>query len=213
MKKIILLLSLTFFSITCFGQKKVKDKGKWSVLHNMEFMNRVKLQPEWYHYAIWYKKIFGVKVPMVGLGLHRHYAKQDKRLVKQEAPMVAAVYMNKEQTEKEHADAETVYMQELAKFADKSLDYQYILTKSRREELEKKILDNLSAYSSNGGETRFSDIFYKELARIQQNTKIIHDSHLSNAKKREAYLGIEKELIKVNSLVSRLINLNKIKLQ
>ena len=211
MRKIIILFSLIFLSVSCFGQKKVRDKGKWSVLHNMEFMDRVKLQPEWYHYAIWYKKIFGIKIPMVGLGLHRHYAKQDKRLVKQEAPMVAAVYMNQEQTEKQHEDTKTVYTQELTKYADKSLDYQYILTKSRREELERNILDNLSTYSSRGGETKFSDIFHKELSRIQQNTKIIHESHMSNAKKREAYLGIEKELIKVNSLVSRLINLNKIK--
>ena len=48
-------------------KRQVKDKGKWSVLNNMEFMDRVRLQPEWYHYWIWYKKVLGIKIPLPGL--------------------------------------------------------------------------------------------------------------------------------------------------
>lgn len=38
---------------------------------------------------------------------------------------------------------------------------------------------------------------------------IIHDSHMSNSKKREAYLDFDKELIEVLSLITRLNNINK----
>ena len=44
-----------------YSQMPVKDKGKWSVLNNMEFMDRVRLQPEWYHYWIWYKRFWVLK--------------------------------------------------------------------------------------------------------------------------------------------------------
>lgn len=79
----------------------VKDKGKWSVLNNMEFMDRVRLQPEWYHYWIWYKKVLGIKIPLPGLGLHDKYGKEDRRNFQlQEIPMMAAVEYNKSETEK-----------------------------------------------------------------------------------------------------------------
>ena len=45
--------------------------------------------------------------------------------------------------------------------------------------------------------------------RIKKNIDIIHDSHMSNSKKREAYLDFDKELIEVLSLITRLNNINK----
>jgi len=56
MKRVLLFFSLMLIIGTSniYSQMPVKDKGKWSVLNNMEFMDRVRLQPEWYHYWIWY---------------------------------------------------------------------------------------------------------------------------------------------------------------
>lgn len=72
MKRVLLFFSLMLIIGTSntYSQMPVKDKGKWSVLNNMEFMDRVRLQPEWYHYWIWYKKVLGIKIPLPGLGLH-----------------------------------------------------------------------------------------------------------------------------------------------
>ena len=65
MKRVLLFFSLMLIIGTSniYSQMPVKDKGKWSVLNNMEFMDRVRLQPEWYHYWIWYKNSFaGLRV-------------------------------------------------------------------------------------------------------------------------------------------------------
>ena len=66
MKRVLLFFSLMLIIGTSNVSSKmpVKDKGKWSVLNNMEFMDRVRLQPEWYHYWIWYKKVLGIKIPL-----------------------------------------------------------------------------------------------------------------------------------------------------
>lgn len=193
------------------AQTPVKDSGKWSVLNNMEFMDRVRLQPEWYHYWIWYKKIFGIKIPLVGLGLHDSYGKEDRRNFQlQEVPMMAAVALNKSETEKEHEKVDTVYRQELFKYADKTIDYQYNLTKGKRNELLSNIAVQLATYTSNGGSSEHVQVISEEVERINSNISIIHDSHMSNAKKREAYLGFEKELIEVLSLITRLNNVNNV---
>ena len=128
----------------------VKDKGKWSVLNNMEFMDRVRLQPEWYHYWIWYKKVLGIKIPLPGLGLHDKYGKEDRRNFQlQEIPMMAAVEYNKSETEKEGYNVDTIYRQEPFKFGDKEIDYQYTLTKNRRNDILNDINKKLVEYSSN----------------------------------------------------------------
>ena len=99
MKRVLLFFSLMLIIGTSntYSQMPVKDKGKWSVLNNMEFMDRVRLQPEWYHYWIWYKKVLGIKIPLPGLGLHDKYGKEDRRNFQlQEIPMMAAVEYKKQ---------------------------------------------------------------------------------------------------------------------
>lgn len=210
MKKFFFSLMLCAVMTTMsFAQEPVKDSGKWSVLNNMEFMERVRLQPEWYHYWIWYKKIFGIKIPLPGLGLHDSYAKEDRRNILQETPAMAAVAFNRQQAEKEHESVDTMYRQELFKFTDKSVDYQYTLTKSRRNDLLSDITAQLTDYIDNGGDVDKAKVISDEVLRISSNVEIIHDSHMSNAKKREAYLDYEKELVEVLSLVTRMNNLNK----
>lgn len=138
MKRVLLFFSLMLIIGTSniYSQMPVKDKGKWSVLNNMEFMDRVRLQPEWYHYWIWYKKVLGIKIPLPGLGLHDKYGKEDRRNFQlQEIPMMAAVEYNKSETEKEGYNVDTIYRQELFKFGDKEIDYQYTLTKNRRNDI------------------------------------------------------------------------------
>ena len=138
MKRVLLFFSLMLIIGTSniYSQMPVKDKGKWSVLNNMEFMDRVRLQPEWYHYWIWYKKVLGIKIPLPGLGLHDKYGKEDRRNFQlQEIPMMAAVEYNKTETEKEGYNVDTIYRQELFKFGDKEIDYQYTLTKNRRNDI------------------------------------------------------------------------------
>ena len=151
MKRVLLFFSLMLIIGTSnvYSQMPVKDKGKWSVLNNMEFMDRVRLQPEWYHYWIWYKKVLGIKIPLPGLGLHDKYGKEDRRNFQlQEIPMMAAVEYNKSETEKEGYNVDTIYRQELFKFGDKEIDYQYTLTKNRRNDILNDINKKLVEYSS-----------------------------------------------------------------
>ena len=198
------------FKYNVYSQMPVRDKGKWSVLNNMEFMDRVRLQPEWYHYWIWYKKVLGIKIPLPGLGLHDKYGKEDRRNFQlQEIPMMAAVEYNKSETEKEGYNVDTIYRQELFKFGDKEIDYQYTLTKNRRNDILNDINKKLVEYSSNGGNKEHVEVITDEVTRIKKNIDIIHDSHMSNSKKREAYLDFDKELIEVLSLITRLNNINK----
>ena len=63
--------------------------------------------------------------------------------------------------------------------------------------------------SSNGGNKEHVEVITDEVTRIKKNIDIIHDSHMSNSKKREAYLDFDKELIEVLSLITRLNNINK----
>ena len=58
--------------------------------------------------------------------------------------MMAAVEYNKSETEKEGYNVDTIYRQELFKFGDKEIDYQYTLTKNRRNDILNDINKNLS---------------------------------------------------------------------
>lgn len=188
MKRALIFFSLMLvFSISnVFSQMPVKDKGKWSVLNNMEFMDRVRLQPEFYHYWIWYKKVLGIKIPLPGLGLHDKYGKEDRRNFQlQEVPMIAAVGYNKSEAEKEGYNVDTIYKQELFKFGDKEIDYQYTLTKNRRNDILSNIEYKLTEYSSDGGNTEHIKIINDEVTRIKKNIDIIHDSHMSNSKREK----------------------------
>ncbi|MFQ9248608.1 MAG: hypothetical protein ACLR3R_15075 [Clostridium paraputrificum] len=48
------------------------------------------------------------------------------------------------------------------------------------------------------------EVITDEVTRIKKNIDIIHDSHMSNSKKREAYLDFDKELIEVLSLITKI---------
>ena len=170
-----------------YSQMPVKDKGKWSVLNNMEFMDRVRLQPEWYHYWIWYKKVLGIKTSLPGLRVTTTNTGRKIDVISQlqEIPMMAAVEYNKSETEKEGYNVDTIYRQELFKFGDKEIDYQYTLTKNRRNDILNDINKKLVEYSSNGGNKEHVEVITDEVTRIKKNIDIIHDSHMSNSKKRE----------------------------
>ena len=214
MKKLI-FFSLTFLLIGTMGVNAqmampVKDKAKASVLNNTEFMNLQRLQPESYHYWIWYKKIFGIKIPMPGLGLHDKYGKKDMRLVFQEAPTLAAISYNKDKTEEYHKEVDKVFMQETAKFADRSIDTQYLLTKEERRDLLDAINRELVKYAMNKGDLMHIKALTDEVIRINANVEIIKDSHMGTAKKREAYLNFNKELQEVHKKVVKLNRINKV---
>ena len=72
-------------------------------------------------------------------------------------------------------------------------------------------MTELSSYSKKGGNPENSFKIINEVDRIRSNVTIIHESHMGNAKKREAYLGFEKELKSLYRLVVKLNMLNKIK--
>ena len=130
MKRVLLFFSLMLIIGTSntYSPTPVSEKETRIALNKMEFMDRVRLQPEWYHYWIWYKKVLGIKIPLPGLGLHDKYGKEDRRNFQlQEIPMMAAVEYNKSETEKEGYNVDTIYRQELFKFGDKEIDYQYTL--------------------------------------------------------------------------------------
>lgn len=216
MKQLMTLFSLMLLGNTLAALAQVpvpipvKDKAKKSVLNNIEFLPRVRLQPEYYHYWIWYKNVFGVKIPMVGLGLHDRYGKKDMRNILQEMPTIAAVSYTKSEAENQHEETDKVYKQELFKYADKEVDYQYTLMKGKHEQLISDITKEITDYSNNNGSSDNIKIISDELLRIQKNIKIIHESHMGNAKKRESYLGFEQELTDLRSLAIRLNKINNI---
>ncbi len=193
MKRVLLLLSIIILSSGCFAQWKVKDKNKNNQWKSMEFQ-QWKFTPKWYYTLF-----------------HSGYRKTDKRNIKQEAPMIAASALSKAQSDKQGESTDSLYKQELSQFADKSIDYQYTLTKSNREDLIENIMTELSNYSKKGGNPENSFKIIYEVDRIRTNVTIIHESHMGNAKKREAYLGFEKELKSLHRLVVKLNILNRIK--
>ena len=82
--------------------------------------------------------------------------------------------------------------------------------KRKRENLIEDITKELGEYSDNGGSFENVKTISDELLRIQSNIKIIHESHMSNAKRRESYLSFEQELTELRSLSIRLNKINKI---
>lgn len=209
MRAFIILFGLTFiFGLTSFSQAKVKDKNVNNQLKSQEYM-QWKFTPKWYYYS-WYKtKVLGVSITVPGLGLHNNYVKKDKRNIKQEAPTIVAVTLNEKEATQQGDDTDVVYKQELTKFADRTVDIQYELTKSERDNLISQISKELLKYAKNGGENQHVNSISGEVLRIRANIKIIHESHMSNAKKRVAYIGFQEELTNILSMTLRLNNINK----
>lgn len=202
MKKIILLILFAISISEVSSQSIVKDKNKNNQMKSQEFM-QWKFTPKWYYYKwnLWNNPL--------GIGLHKNYVKTDKRNIIQETPMMAAIEWNKSQAKEQGEKTDVVYKQELFKFADKEVDYQYILTKNNRDELLKRIVELLGNYANSGGNPKHITTITAEVTRIKSNVAIINDSHIGNAKKREAYLSYEKELVNVLGMIIRLNNLQK----
>ena len=195
MKSIFLLMILLVGSITsCYCQdvKAVEDKYKNHQMKSMEFI-QWKFRPKWYY------NLF-----------HKKYMKKYTKNIKYEAPMAVAIENTQKEAGETQEKVRIVYEEERNKFLDRTIDYEYLLTKNDRENLLKTIESNLTTYIQNGGEQRHVDVLNQEVDRIKKNIEIIHKSHLANSKKREAYLSYFNELQKVNSLAIRISQFTKL---
>jgi hypothetical protein len=212
MKKLILIMNLCFICLSGISQSgPVKDDNKINQMKSMEFL-QWKFSPEWYYYS-WYKeKILGFDVSLPGLGLHQHYIDNYGNNDKQYLPAIASATYNRTEAENEEENTATVYNHELAKYADREIDYVYPLTAPRRDELKTEFLSYYGKYASDNSttenKTQNCQTLMFEYDRILANVKIINESHMSNAKKRESYLACEQELVELVALTARLVNLN-----
>ncbi len=207
------------------AQMRVKDKNKINQIKSIEY-KQWEFSPDWYYYSWVKRKIFGISIRVPGLGRHDrgpggigiggdNYVNEYDNNVKQYTPMIATVSsITLPNTEQQEEDTETVYKQELAKFADKTIDYAYILSKSRRDELKGKFNILYQKYALKNGSSKEGQnnmyVLKFEYDRIISNVEIIKDSHMSNAIKREAYLQNEQELIELVALTQRLIRLSDV---
>jgi hypothetical protein len=205
MKQFISVIFLVFLiNININAQTIVKDDNKINQWKSIEFM-QWKFTPKWYYYGLFDGGL---------LGFHQNYIDNYNNNIKQYTPAIASVVLQRMETEKQEEDTEEVYKQELAKFTDKEIDYAYSLSSSRRNELKEEFLLYYNKYAQNNsfmpdGEKNCKTLLF-EYERILANVKIIHESHMSNAKKREAYIECEQELVGLVALVNRLSNLNNI---
>ncbi len=202
-KSIFFFLVLSFFCCKVNAQMSVKDKNRTNQIKSMEFM-QWKFTPKWYYYKWhWWNN-------PLGLGLHKNYVSKDRRNIYQYTPAIASTFLQKNEAEKQEEETEVVYKQELAKFADRSIDYAYTLSKSRRDELKSEFNRFYSEYTIISSDQKSKQTLMFEYNRILSNVKIINDSHMSNAKKREAYLQNEQELVELIALTKRLIKVSNI---
>lgn len=206
MKKYILSLSLLLLSTSLFSQTvvPVRDNNKTNQMKSIEFM-QWKFTPKWYYYSLWNGGL---------MGLHQRYINNYGKNINQYTPAIASVVYQRTEAEKQEEDTKTVYNQELAKFADKEIDYAYSLSASRRNALKTEFLYYYNKYSQANsfmpdGQRNCKTLLF-EYERILSNVKIINESHMSNAKKREAYVESEQELVELVALANRLSNLNNV---
>lgn len=219
MKTILLLL----FPSLLFSQVRVKDESKINQLKSMEYM-QWKFSPDWHYYS-WVRRsrnVLGMTWSWnePGLGIHENgpagigggdgYVKTKKNNIMQYAPMLVFVRDKKEKTEEQGEKTDIIYKQERAKFVDKSIDYQYLFYSSSLKNLQNEIIDETSKYSKNKGNSKNVDTIKKELQRIQANISIIRNSHLSNSKRKEAYIGYENELKELRGYIKNLNRINNI---
>lgn len=224
MKKILFVALLSCFYFSASAQWMVRDKNMNNQLKSIEFM-QWKFTPDWYYYSWYYKRVLGIKIKLPGLGLHDkgaggtgiggdNYVNKYNNNIKQYTPAIASVVYQRTEAEKQEADTKEVYNQELAKFADKEIDYAYTLSASRRNALKTEFLYYYNKYSKENsfmpdGQKNCKTLLF-EYERILSNVKIINESHMSNAKKREAYVESEQELVELVALANRLANLNNV---
>lgn len=224
MKRILLIIVLFISCFSASAQWMVRDNNKNNQLKSIEFM-QWKFSPDWYYYSWYYKRVLGIKIKLPGLGLHDkgaggtgiggdNYVNKYNNNIKQYTPAIASVVLQRNEAEKQEQDTKEVYNQELAKFADKEIDYAYTLSASRRNSLKTEFLYYYNKYAKNNsfmpdGEKNCKTLLF-EYERILANVKIIHESHMSNAKKREAYVECEQELVELVALANRLANLNNV---
>jgi hypothetical protein len=204
MKKNLLIILLPYFYFSASAQWMVRDKNRNDQLKSIEYL-QWKFTPEWYYYSLWDGGL---------LGLHQHYIDNYGNNINQYTPAIASVMYQKTEAEKQEADTKEVYNQELAKFTDKEIDYAYTFSASRRNSLKTEFLYYYNKYSQANsfmpdGQKNCKTLLF-EYERILANVKIINESHMSNAKKREAYVESEQELTELVALANRLSNLNNV---
>jgi len=193
MKSILVVLAITF-SVSCFGQypTPVKDKSKINQMKSMEYM-------QWKFTPRWYYSLF-----------HRSYRRTNKNNINQYTPALGFTEITKGQADQQQEETNIVYKQELAKFVDREIDYQYLLKKKTFDDLLSDISEELSVYSDGGGAQENVTTIQFEADRIKTNIELTKNSFMSNSKKREAYLGFEKELAAVRSMTYSLNRFKKL---
>ncbi len=197
MKKYALIVLASVLAASTYAQYPVRDRNKNNQLKSQEFM-QWKFTPKWYYYGFWHGGL---------LGLHQQYINKYGRNIYQTTPMIATVAISESQAEKQDKEVDIVYKQELAKFADREIDIAYELYKSQKDDRVLRIYAALIRYEEGGGDPAVYRPLSDELNRILSNIKIIHESHMSNAKKREAYLSLDGELMQLEGLCKRLSTL------
>jgi len=189
MKKIILtFINLTFVTIL-WGQMVyvVKDDNSNNQFKSMVY-KQWKFSPKWYYYNLWHGGL---------LGLHQGYTDTDRRTIKQLTPTTATTELSQSEWEKSHEAEKTMYEQEMKKFADRTIDTEYLLKKEDFDSLKERIGREMGKFSSNHISLSIAEPLYAEYDRIIKNINIIQDSHLENAKRRIIYQAMETELIEL----------------
>lgn len=189
------------------------DKDNYNQWASMEY-KQWKFTPESYYYS-WYKKkidlgLFSIKIDVPGLGVHDNgpggigiggdgYVDQRWRQMQglRSAATVTHI-MESSYSKKEDEHWNTVYKEDLATYADRSLEVSYSITGDTRNRLKKQITENLDAMDDETAEN-----FRKEYNRILANINDIHNAHMDNAKKIVAYENENRSLEKLAVLTNK----------
>jgi hypothetical protein len=142
---------------------------------------------------------------------HNKYRKgPDRRNMLQLAPALAFVHQHREKAQAQEQAVSQVYEQELARFADRSLNKGYhLLYKKKIDELNTALLGMHAEAEQAGVEAEYTRAMQAERDRINADIGIILEAYLDDAKKGEqlrVYIG---ELTALQHGFRRLISLFK----
>lgn len=208
-KQISLVFCLLFFSFGCFSQRIANDNNKANQWKSMVY-KQWKFTPDWYYYQ-WYKKKIGViKVWLPGLGLHQSYINKYNKNINQMTPMIASNKVNELQMESAMKANKKVYEKEIKLYADRTIDYEYLLRKDDINEIKRLILKEVAMFDKNDVSSENIEALYGEYDRINNSVDIIRNGHLSNAERREAYLAFEQDYKNLLSCCKRLNSICKL---
>lgn len=209
-KMILVLTAATMCMQHMYAQHDKDNYNQWA---SMEY-KQWKFTPESYYYS-WYKKkidlgLFSIKIDVPGLGVHDdgpggigiggdNYVNESWRQMdglRSGATVTHLIESSYSRQEDEHWN--TVYKEDLATIADRSLEVSYSMTAGTRDRLKEQITDNLSAMNDNT-----ADNFRLEYDRILDNISNIRNAHMDNAKKIVAYEKENRALEKLAVLTGK----------